>query len=199
MGNEPETNISVGQWTISERSCHVTDHAVSQSDKMTYRKRPAARLSKRPLFPGASTSSCDDTAWPKKAKRQVTVSTLEKWQRNLDHEHQTLTWLKCDTDKQDKNLVSLLWCSACREYKGKICSMKNYSRAWVTGSENQRWSDCSTTRRVHQQPRKVYRPRNPGPSDPDPTQEQEEERLTLDLWDEWFHVSESEDEPENSD
>ena len=48
------------------------------------------------------------------------------------------------------------------------------------------WSDCSTTRRVHQQPRKEYRPRNPETSDPELAQGGEEERLTLELWDEWF-------------
>ena len=49
------------------------------------------------------------------------------------------------------------------------------------------WSDCSTTRRVNQQPKKEYRPQNP-----DPTQEEQEEQLTLGLWDEWwFHESDS--------
>ena len=57
------------------------------------------------------------------------------------------------------------------------------------------WSDCSTTRRVRQQPRKEYRPRNPEVSNAEPTQgEQKVERLILELWDEWFHESESGDE-----
>ena len=60
------------------------------------------------------------------------------------------------------------------------------------------WSDCSTTRRVNQQPRKEYRPRNPESSNPDSTQEQKKECLTLELWDEWFHDSESENESENN-
>ena len=51
-----ETNITVGQRTKSERKRHVTDHAVSQSDKMAGRKCPAARASKPPLFPSASIS-----------------------------------------------------------------------------------------------------------------------------------------------
>ena len=69
------------------------------------------------------------------------MSTFEKWQRNYDHDHQTLSWLRCDTDKADRNLVALLWCSVCRNYQDKICSMKNYSSAWVTGTENQRTSN----------------------------------------------------------
>ena len=44
-------------------------------------------------------------------------------------------------DKADRNLVALLWCSVCRNYQDKICSMKNYSSAWVTGTENQRTSN----------------------------------------------------------
>ena len=56
------------------------------------------------------------------------------------------------------------------------------------------WSDCSTTRRVNQQPRKEYRPRNLESSNPDSTQEQKEESLTLELWDEWFHDSENNSE-----
>ena len=46
-----------------------------------------------------------------------------------------------NVNKDDRNLVALLWCSACRENDSKICSMKNYSCAWVTGSENQRTSN----------------------------------------------------------
>ena len=37
--------------------------------------------------------------------------------------------------------MALLWCSACREYQSKICAMKNYSRSWIAGSENQRTSN----------------------------------------------------------
>ena len=56
------------------------------------------------------------------------------------------------------------------------------------------WSDCNTTRRPNQQPRKAYGPRNQ--ESPEPTQEQEEGDITLDLWDEWIQ---SEDESAMSD
>ncbi len=108
---------------------------------MSGRKRPSVRLSQQTLFSSTSMSSSGATAPAKKAKRQVTVSTFEKWQRNYDREHQTLSWLRCDTDKEDKSGVALLWCSACREYQNKIRSMKNYLSAWVTGTENQRTSN----------------------------------------------------------
>jgi len=77
----------------------------------------------------------------KKAKRQVTILTFEKYQHNYDKEHQTLTWLRCDDDTHGKDLVAVLWCSACIEYKSNICSMKNYLQAWLTGSENHQTSN----------------------------------------------------------
>ena len=77
----------------------------------------------------------------KKAKLQVSISTFEKWQRNYDREHQTLTWLKCDRDERCRDRVRSLWCSVCKEYQQRISSMKNYSDAWITGSQNQRTSN----------------------------------------------------------
>ena len=77
----------------------------------------------------------------RRQSHQVAVSTFERWQRNYDHNYQTLSWWRFDTDKVDRNLVALLWCSACRDYQDKICSMKNYSSAWITGTENQRTSN----------------------------------------------------------
>ena len=82
---------------------------------MSGRKHPSVRLSQQ-MFPSASTSSSSATTSAKKAKRQVAVSTFEKWQRNYDCDHQTLSWLRCDTDKADRNLVALLWCSVSRNY-----------------------------------------------------------------------------------
>ena len=62
----------------------------------------------------------------------ISMATFEKWQGNFEHNHWTLIWLKCERDKCDCNSVKLLWCSACREYEGRICSIKNYSAAWRT-------------------------------------------------------------------
>ena len=69
----------------------------------------------------------DGTA--KKAKLQVAIWTFEKWQSNYDKEHQTLIWLRCNADTHDKDLVAVLWCSAYREYKNMIYSMKDYLQA----------------------------------------------------------------------
>ena len=37
--------------------------------------------------------------------------------------------------------MALLWCSVCRKYESKISSMKNYSKTWVAGSDNQQTSN----------------------------------------------------------
>ena len=62
------TNITVGHQTKSGRKYHVTDHSVSQSDKMSGRKCAVARLAKYPLFSSTSTSFCSDTAEEKKGQ-----------------------------------------------------------------------------------------------------------------------------------
>ena len=113
----PESNITVGQWTKSDRNWHVTDHAVYWSDKMTSQKRLAS-----------ATSDSGNSA-------------TKKWQCNYDKNHHSLTWLKCDVDTQNKDYVAVLWCSVYREYNRKIYSMKNYSPAWITGSGNHRASN----------------------------------------------------------
>ena len=109
---------------------------------MTGQKRTATStlLPQCTVFLSTSTSSSSETELTKQPKHQVAVSTFEKWQCNYDREHQTLKWLRCDTDKCDKGLVAFLWCAACRQYEGKICSMKNFSTTWVIGTENQRTS-----------------------------------------------------------
>ena len=114
---------------------------------MAGRKRVVGR-SYEQSSSSTSTSDTSDACLTKKAKRQVSVSTFKKWQRNFDHDHQTLTWLRCDKDHRDRDLVELLWCAVCREFQNRICSMKNYSRAWVTGSTNQRRATCWTTLRA---------------------------------------------------
>ena len=122
------TNITVGQWTEFDHKWHVTEHVVSQSGKMTGRKRPAAWALEH-LSSSGSTAN--------KAKCQLTISTFEKWQCDYDKEHQTL---ECNADTQHRDLIGVLWCSACREYKSKTCCINNYSEPWVIGSENHRTS-----------------------------------------------------------
>ena len=86
-------------------------------------------------MPGSSASAS------KRAKRQVSVATCEKWQREFDQEYQSLLWLCYDVDKADRSLVATLWCEVCRTYKEKICFMRNFSGVWVSGSTNHKSSN----------------------------------------------------------
>lgn len=54
---------------------------------------------------------------PESKKRQVSVTTFKKWQSQLEREHQSLSWLHCDIDKANRELVGLLWCEACRKHE----------------------------------------------------------------------------------
>ena len=79
-------------------------------------------------------------AGQKKAKRQITKSTFEKWQKEHEIEHQTLSWLRCDLDVKGTHVVSL-YCAVCRKYEDSLRSLKNFRRDWIVGSTNQRTSN----------------------------------------------------------
>ena len=90
----------------------------AESSDMSSKKRGAA-------------SSISATTVSKKPKRQVTIVTFNKWKTQFEREHQTLSWLRCDPDGEDKERVATLWCQACRTHERSITSMKNFSRAWI--------------------------------------------------------------------
>ena len=107
-----ETNITVGHRTFSERICHVIDRAAAHSVKMAGRKRPAGRSSERSLFRFilvlalvlavlARTLTMIRQEERRPSVKYVSVTTFEKWQRNFNSECETLTWLRCDTKKED--------------------------------------------------------------------------------------------------
>ena len=77
----------------------------------------------------------------KKAKRHVAKANFDKWQRELEKDHWTITWLRCEVEKMPEHCVSKLFCAVCQRYEGKICGMKHFSRAWITGSSNQKTSN----------------------------------------------------------
>ena len=89
----------------------------------------------------SSSSDCASTSVRKIAKRQVTVATFDKWQRQFDRDYQSLLWLQCTKDRSDSSLVSTLWCDVCRQYEAKITGMRNFSLAWITGSTNHKTSN----------------------------------------------------------
>ena len=73
----------------------------------------------------------------KKAKRQVCISTFEKWQR----EHQSILWLQCDEDVTSRSLVATLYCGVCRRFEDRITGMHNFSPAWLTGTTSHQTSN----------------------------------------------------------
>ena len=76
----------------------------------------------------------------KLSKRQISVKTFEKWQGQYNSEFEMLTWLRCDKDRGDRTLVSVLWCDVCRRYESKITGQKNFCKTWLDGSSNHRTS-----------------------------------------------------------
>ena len=118
--------ITVGHRPFAVQFAHAASQFHFLSDKMAVRKRR-----------GTSASSSAS----KQSKRQVTVSTCEKWQRELDLDYQTLLWLRYDVDAANRSLVNTLRCEVCRTYQAKIQFKRNFSAVWMTGSTNHKRSN----------------------------------------------------------
>ena len=88
----------------------------------------------------------------KKAKLQVTKVTG----REHDRQHQTLSWLRCEMDRDNVHLASL-HCALCKKYEGHLQSFKSFNAAWITGSTNQKVSNVleHAGSEVHAQSRDV--------------------------------------------
>ena len=84
-------------------------------------------------------------------KRKVTVSTFNKWRMQFERDHNTLSWLHCDVQKEDKMIVETLWCEVCTKHENVITGMKNISKAWISGLSNQKTSNVvdHTTGKQH--------------------------------------------------
>ena len=96
-------------------------------------------------------SSEKDPGPSKKApKRQVTKSAFEKWQREHKRQYSTLSWFCCELDREKVHMVSLS-CAACKKYEPYIVSLKNFSKAWISGSTNLKVSNLldHATSEVH--------------------------------------------------
>ena len=76
----------------------------------------------------------------KKAKRQVTKATFQKWQREHNREHQTLSWHHCEMERDTVHIASL-HCALYKKYEGHLQSLKNFNAAWITRSTNQKVSN----------------------------------------------------------
>ena len=53
----------------------------------------------------------------------MTKVMFEKWQH--EREHQKLSWLRCERERDKRHLVSL-HCAVCKKYKRSIESLKNF-------------------------------------------------------------------------
>ena len=66
-------------------------------------------------------------------KRRVEHATFLKWKHDLDREHQTLSWLKCDCAVESgKKVVFKLGLYAIRR---EDKSRKNFSSKWIAGAD----------------------------------------------------------------
>ena len=113
-----------------------TRHPLKQlSVKMATRKRSAALA-----FSSSSSSGDGDSSSASSKKRQFTKAMFEKWQREYQREHQTLSWLRCILCR-DKLHVKILYCEVCRKYEARLCSLRNFSNLWIKGSANLKLSN----------------------------------------------------------
>ena len=88
-----------------------------------------------------STSLSNSSVADKKKRRQVSVATFKQWQTEYQKEYQSLSWLCCMTDEHDPSLVNTLTCVVCTRFEANIRGLKNFSSAWISGSNNHQTSN----------------------------------------------------------
>ena len=78
----------------------------------------------------------------KAKKRRVEYATFQKWQRELDRECQTMSWLLCTSEMDGgKKVVSQLKCKVCIDFADRIRLSKNFSDKWIVGANSVRISN----------------------------------------------------------
>lgn len=78
----------------------------------------------------------------KAKKRRVEYPTFLKWQRELDRECQTMSWLLCTSEVDGgKKVVSQLKCKVCSDFADRIRSSKNFSDKWIVRADSVRVSN----------------------------------------------------------
>ena len=48
-----------------------------------------------------------------KQKWQISIVTFNKWQSLYSRQYDSLLWLRCNKDSEDRKIVSTLWCDVC--------------------------------------------------------------------------------------
>ena len=70
-------------------------------------------------------------------RRRVLYSTYQKWRRDFDRDHKTVSWLGCETEfSEGKRVVVRLNCLVCSKYKDRIIGRRNYSDRWIVGADS---------------------------------------------------------------
>ena len=99
----------------------------------TYSQRDLAKSSRKRTADSAPTTSSK--------KRNVTVTTFNKWKSQFQCDYSTLSWLRCNVSKEDKTVVETLWCEACRKHEDRTTGMKSFFKVWINCSCNQKTSN----------------------------------------------------------
>jgi len=83
----------------------------------------------------STTNSCESSS--KKPVRRLSKATFEKWKRDNEVAHQTMSWLSCELER-DRSFVAMLHWSMCKTFEQHIQSGRNFSAMWITESSNKK-------------------------------------------------------------
>ena len=69
-------------------------------------------------------------------KQSVDYATFQKWQHDLDHEYQMMSWVYCSSEKEHgkKVTVTQLKCKVCSEFVERIQGQKTSATNGSSGS-----------------------------------------------------------------
>ena len=119
---------------FQEWSVGVTKHVVSCMFYFSVVEREECLIMKRSQDESGTCSTIK--------KRHVDYATFQKWQRYLDREYQTMTWLDYSSEKeQGKKVVVQLKCKVWSDFVEKIRGRKNFSEKWIVGADSVRLSN----------------------------------------------------------
>jgi len=72
--------------------------------------------------------------------RRLSKATFDKWKRDDEVTHQTMSWLSCELERYN-NYVATLHYSVCKRFEQYIESGRNFSAVWISGLLNKKLSN----------------------------------------------------------
>ena len=104
-------------------------------------------------------SGASDKCTQGNKKRKINRRTVEKWITENDKTLDTTLWLKFEVASGDREHVSKLKCSVCKQFKDRLISMCNYNPAFVEGTANTRTSAFKehACTEMHKRPMALYK------------------------------------------